>query len=303
MSYGITTELTELIGLQRLVQKGPADVSGRAKQQGGHVSPWRGRGMDFSEVRSYQAGDDIRHMEWRVTARTGKPHVKLYQEERERPVILLIDFNPSMYFGTRVAFKSVIAARLAAILAWTVVSRGDCVGGLLFSADTHREFMPRGRKAGVLPFLAALSLYTQARPAPNADLRRRLSDPLQRVRRVVRPGSLLIVISDCYSMDKESESLLSRLRLHNDVLVYHLCDPLELSPPAPGCYPITDGIKDRVLDTSEPAENAGYRRYCDQRILEVQAPLKRLQIPYVQVTALHDLSLLVRQTFLRRSHG
>ncbi len=112
MTKGVTAELSELIALQRYAQKAHYYPVGRAaKGSGHHLSKLRGRGMDFSEVRNYQAGDEIRHMEWRVTARTGKPHIKLYQEERERPVVLVIDFNPSMYFGTRLAFKSVVAAQ------------------------------------------------------------------------------------------------------------------------------------------------------------------------------------------------
>ena len=155
MTYGVTAELNELIALQRYAQIGHYRPKGRSLRAGQHLSKLRGRGMDFAEVRHYQAGDEIRHMEWRVTARTGRPHVKLYQEERERPVIILADFSPSMYFGTRLAFKSVVAARLAALLAWTVVKQGDRVGGLLFSAFKHlvsiltpyRKSRPNHKKA------------------------------------------------------------------------------------------------------------------------------------------------------------
>ena len=304
MTDGVTTELRELIALQRYAQAGHFRSEGRALRSGGHLSKLRGRGMDFSEVRNYQAGDEIRHMEWRVTARTGKPHVKLYQEERERPVIILIDFNPSMYFGTRLAFKSVVAARLAAILAWTVVKQGDRVGGFLFSALTHNEFTPRGRESGVLPFLAALSNYTHELPQPTPQLQNRsLSYALQRVRRVVRPGSILVLISDFYNMDQDSEQHLSRLRSHNDVLAYHLCDPLEIAPPKPQQYAITDGQQEIFLDMTAGSVRGAYLHYCEQRIATLQAQLRRLQIQYVQVTAENDLPLLVRQTFPRRVSG
>ena len=113
MVDGVVAKLDELIGLRRYAQSVQYQPEGRALRSGNHISKLRGRGMDFSEVRNYQAGDEIRHMEWRVTARTGRPHVKIYQEERERPVVILADFNPSMIFGTRIAFKSVVAARLA----------------------------------------------------------------------------------------------------------------------------------------------------------------------------------------------
>ena len=302
MADGITAELAELIALQRYAQAGFSRPASNALRAGDCLSKLRGRGMDFAEVRNYQAGDEIRHMEWRVTARTGRPHIKLYQEERERPIIILMDFNPSMYFGTRLAFKSVVAARLAAILAWTAIKQGDRVGGLLFSASTHNEFTPRGRKAGVLPFLAALSHYTsQFSEQHLLPQGRSLSVALQRVRRVVKPGSTLVLLSDFYNMDKDSERHLSRLRSHNNVLAYHLCDPLELSPPKPQQYAITDGQQEMMLDTSIHRVGDAYQHYCEQRIAAIRLQLQLLQIQYVQVTAETDLPLLVRQTMPRRT--
>ncbi len=306
MTDGVTTELTELISLRRYAERGSYRSQGRSSSYGLRLSKLRGRGMDFAEVRNYQAGDEIRHMEWRVTARTGKPHIKIYEEERERPVIILADFNPSVYFGTRIAFKSVVLARLAAILAWSVVVEGDRVGGLLFSRATHHEFLPRSREFGVLPFLAALSQYTQELPpssAQGSNEKSSLSYALQRLRRVVKPGSMIVLISDFYSMDKESEPLLSRLCSHNDIMAYQLCDPLEIAPPEPAQYAITDGQQELLLDTTAKSITDAYSYYCEQRQQNLQRIFHRLQIPYIQVTAETNLALLVRQTFLRRYHG
>ena len=304
MTEGVTTELTELIALRRHAQMVGYRPKGRAASAGNHLSKLRGRGMHFSEVRNYQAGDEIRHMEWRVTARTGRPHIKLYEEERERPVVILGDFNPSMYFGTRIAFKSVVAARLAALLAWTVIKQGDRLGGFLYSQETHHEFTPRGRDLSVLPFLAALSQYTQAIPPPSTESNNRsLSYALQRVQRVTKPGSILVLISDFYTLDKDCEQHLSRLRSHSDLLAYHLCDPLEIAPPKPQQYAITDGRQEMLMDTRVNAINQAYHHYCDDRVATLQTQMQRLQSPYVQVTAATDLPRLVRQTFLRRAHG
>lgn len=303
MTDGIVATLPELIALQRLTQSvryrtAPA----RANTLGAQRSKSRGRGMDFTDVRNYQAGDEIRHMEWRVTARTGRPHIKLYEEERERPVVILVDFNPSMYFGTRVAFKSLVAAKLASLIAWTASAAGDRVGGFLCSSTTHHEFTPKNRDAGVLPLLAALAHYT-SNPEPHAHNPRPLSDALLRLRRVAKPGHLLVLISDFYTLDDTCEQHFNRLQSHNDVLAYHLCDPLELAPPTPGLYPVTDGTQVQCIDALTHAARTHYQHACDARMQSLQGLFKRTQTPLIQVTAQHDLPLLVYQTFPRRVHG
>jgi uncharacterized protein (DUF58 family) len=305
MTDGVIAELSDLIALQRMAGIMRAHPNAGAVRTGNHLSRLRGRGMDFSEARNYQAGDEIRHMEWRVTARTGRPHVKIYQEERERPVVILTDFNPSMYFGTRVAFKSVVAARLAALIAWTAAKQGDRIGGIVFSAVAHHEFNPRTRQAGVLPLLAALSHYTRehnphSKRMPDA---RSLNHALLRMRRVAKPGSTLVLISDFYNMDPDTEQHLSRLRRHNDILAYHICDPLELAPPKPAEYAITNGQQEIVLDTTLDAVRFSWQFYCDQRLTDLQEQFRRLHTQYLQVTALADLPQLVRQTFPRRHCG
>lgn len=304
MMNGVTAELTELIALKRYAQMGRNRMKSGAVNGGAHLSKFRGRGMDFSEVRNYQAGDEIRHMEWRVTARTGRPHIKLFQEERERPVLIVADFNPSMYFGTRLAFKSVIAARIAAMLAWKVVTEGDRVGGVLFSATSHHEFIPRSRDVGVLPFLAGLSEYTQAFSTQMQQTEAKtLSYALQRVRRVAKPGSTIVIVSDFYNVDSDSEQHLSRLCLHNNVLAYHICDPLEISPPKPNQYAITNGHQEIFLDTRMNDVRNTYTQYCGQRMAALQAQMRRLQIQCVQVTPECDIALLLRQTFPWRKNG
>jgi len=303
MTNGVTVELKELIALQRYVQKGRSQPNGFCSTSGRHLSKLRGRGMDFAEVRNYQAGDEIRHMEWRITARTGRPHIKLYQEEREQPVVILVDFSSSMFFGTRMAFKSVVAARLAALLAWTVMKQGDKVGGLLFSKDGHNEFTPRSREIGVLPLLAGLSGYANVyneKTIDTTDEKKALRYALQRVRRVLRPGSTLVLISDFYNLDEEVEKHLSRLMNHNNILAYHICDALELAPPKPRPYAITDGQKSILLDTSVSAVNKAYQRYCETRMRSIEQQLEQLHIRHVKVTTDADLPLIVRQSFPKK---
>ena len=152
-------DLPDLIALRGQARR--LDLAPRglvlATRAGGHLSRFRGRGMEFDESRRYQPGDDPRHMDWRVTARAGAPHVKLFREERERPVWLLVDLGPSMRFGTRVAFKSAVAAQAAALLGWAAVERGDRVGGLIFDETRRLERRPAARSSGLLPLLEGLA--------------------------------------------------------------------------------------------------------------------------------------------------
>ena len=304
MTEGVISELKELIALKRFAKRTHYKPAGRAAGAGNYLSRLRGRGMDFSEVRNYQAGDEIRHMEWRVTARTGRPHIKVYQEERERPVVLVVDFNPSMYFGTRRAFKSVVATQIAALIAWTAMKQGDRVGALLYSAYEHHEFTPKARESGVLPLLASLSHYSrQIHECTNLKPSILMSDELLRLRRVTKPGSILILISDFYQMDQECVKHLTRLCAHNDVLAYHICDALELAPPAPAVYAISNGQQEILLDTGSSKVRNDYQAWCDERWLHLQSQLKRLQIQYTQVSAEDDLAQVVRRTFPRRQRG
>ena len=126
------------------------------------TSKFQGRGIDFSEVRVYQPGDDVRTIDWRVTARTQTAHTKLFQEEKERPVLILADQSTSMYFGSQVTFKSVLAARTAALIGWTMLERGDRVGGIVFSEHGHREVRPRRNKHALLRLLNELNDFNHA---------------------------------------------------------------------------------------------------------------------------------------------
>ncbi len=304
MNDGIVTDLAELIAYQRYAPDVRYRPPAFAAHSGPHGSKWRGRGMDFTEARHYQAGDDIRHMEWRVTARTGRPHVKIYQEERERPLVLFVDFNPSMYFGTRVAFKSVIAARLAAILAWTAAKQGDRVGGFLLSTRGHEIRMPQASTAGVLPLLSGLSQHTQqtlaSLPAAKPTY---FSDALTALQRLIKPGSLVVLISDFYGLHENCSAQLTHLSRYHDVLAYHVCDPIECAPPKPGRYALSDGVKDFLLDTSIDKVRFHYQFQCEERLRTIQESLARKSIQYSQVLPSTNLALKVQQTLVRRSRG
>jgi uncharacterized protein (DUF58 family) len=281
---GSSIDLESLIGLRQ--EAGRLDIAPRGKvlstRSGGHLSRFRGRGMEFDESRVYQPGGDPRNMDWRVTARAGRPHVKLYREERERPVWLLVDIGPSMRFGSRVAFKSVIAARAAALLAWATADKGDRVGGLIFDETRHFEARPLARTRGLLPLLNALSedpIPGEMGGYPG------LSAAAQHLARLVHPGSMVVLLSDFAGLTPADGAWLARLSCGNELLLIHIFDPLEVAAPPAGRYPVTDGELQGVLDTAD----ASLRKRWSQRFADHLALLE-------EMSRLHRLHLISLRT-------
>lgn len=264
---GIHLTAAELIALRPRCHalRLPMRQAAASSLAGAYRSRFRGRGVDFVESRNYQPGDDIRNMDWRVTARTGRAHTKVFQEERERPVLVVLDAGPSLYFGTRRQLKSVAAGQLAAAIAWSAVRRGDRIGGFLFAPGRHLEIRPAGGRRGAMRMIQGLVDWLEpgaaARPedaGPEEAGPEPLSLALERVRHAVRPGSLVIVISDFFSLDEDSNRHLSRLRQHNDVIACQVLDAAEHELP-PGRYPISDGEQAAVLDMGLPGSRKRYQ--------------------------------------------
>lgn len=207
-------------------------------QFGANRSVFRGRGMEFDEARIYQPGDDVRSIDWRVTARTGKMHTKLFHEERERPVLILTDLRSSMRFGTRVQFKSVLAATIAAELAWVGIDGGDRVGGFILLPQAVRSFPATRNTSAMLRLLKGLSEGTEAQedsavdtPAARdgAPVEMPLHAAVERLRHVSRPGTLVFIISDFADFDERTERAIKRLSMHahvTNVLVYDQLDTM-----------------------------------------------------------------------------
>lgn len=238
---------------------------------GGYRALFRGRGMDFDELRGYQPGDDVRSIHWPVTARTGRTHTKLYREERERSIFLLIDLRRSMFFGTRKAFKSVAAARIAALLAWAAAEGGDRVGGLILNEAGCVLLRPLSGRRGVLRLLRALVERHEPMDR-DAEAAADLATALQRLQSAMHPGAMLFLVSDFYELSAATEPHLARLARHNDVLGAFVYDPLEAEPPPAGRYPVTDGERTAEIDAGDAAYCADHRaqfRARNERVVEV----------------------------------
>ena len=274
-----------LISLHRQAESLSLKVVKIRSQQGGHyLSPFKGRGMEFDEVRPYQPGDDVRTLDWRVTARTGKPHTKLFREERERSVLIWVDYRAPMFFATRGCFKSVMAARAAALLSWSAIHHGDRLGGLIFSEAQHEEIRPQQGKRGVLHFIQSLVTHTawERRSQDMADREEVALQSLIRLRRVARSGSLVFLISDFRSMGVQAESHLAKLARHSDVVMLFIHDPLEQRLPPAGLYRVSDGLsRETTLDTGDPGRRKAYQEKFDLRQAKLQRLCRRYGIYYM----------------------
>lgn len=258
-----------LIKLRLQANQLPLD-SGKihAKQGGAYMSAFKGRGMEFDESRIYQAGDDIRNMDWRVTARTNTPHTKVFREERERPVLLWLDLSASMMFATRKKFKSVIACEIASLIAWSAAKNNDRIGGLIFSENEHVEMKPRRGKTAVLDFIGRCSRHSSwtvsAETGSDATLNK--ASAVSRLRKVTHPGSLVFMISDFRDMDKKAFAHVQNIARNSDIIMVNISDPIEAELPASGSYKLTDGKNELQIQTSSrKTRDAYHQRYLSHR--------------------------------------
>jgi uncharacterized protein (DUF58 family) len=277
----------------------------RALTSGGYLSPFKGRGMEFDEVRPYTQGDDVRSIDWRVTARSGKPHTKLFREERERAVLLWVDLRSAMFFATRGAFKAVRAAQAAALLGWSTLHHGDRLGALIFDEHHHDELRP---KRGQPPFMHVLRRLA-AHPAwHNAEHRSdersaaaALYQSLLRLRRVAQPGSLIILLSDFAAFDAQAAAHVTQLARHNDVILISIHDPLEAELPPAGRYRVGDGRRILGVESGDPQRRERYRRRFAERQGELQHLCRAHGITLLSLsTADEPLAVLQRGLGARR---
>ncbi len=263
-----------------------------ARQGGAYLSSFKGRGMEYDESRLYLPGDDIRNMDWRVTARTGNAHTKVFREERERPVLLWLDLGPSMMFATRHAYKSVIACEIAALLAWSAADHNDRLGGLVFAGEAHSEIRPRRGKQAVLDLFGRIAHH----PAwQQAGAHNDMQAAVRRLRKVARPGSLVFMISDFRDFDDSTEQQLASISRHCDVILIPVSDPLETNLPERGQYRISDGIRRLQLDTGNKAFRLRYRQRYQQRIERLQQHCRQHRNYLMPISTTDDVLASLQQ--------
>ena len=236
----------------------------RGRKSGHFISNLKGRGMEYDESRLYQAGDDIRHIDWRVTARTGNTHTKLFREERDHPVYIAFDLNPRMFFATKGVFKVVQAARIAALVAWRAQQGGDRVSGQVF---TPAKYLKSPLGSGPSSVAKCLKLISDTSKSAHENREKRtksnFTDNVERLRNLIPPGSSIFLISDFHDLKEESQNMLSQIAVRCDMIIVKVSDPFEENLPDlkfPG--KVTDGADNQVtIETMSPLARSRYREH------------------------------------------
>ncbi|MFA5983660.1 MAG: DUF58 domain-containing protein [Methylococcaceae bacterium] len=254
-----------------------------AQEGGAYVSRLKGRGMEFDEARLYQPGDDIRSIDWKVTARSGKTHTKLFREEREKPVFISVDYRLNMHFATRGVFKSVLAAKLAGLLAWGAQYQGDRIGGQIFSDFECTELKPQNGKHAVLRFLNALVKAQASTGSPIS-----FEHVLARLVQHTRPGSQIYIISDFRGINPKAELFLARIAQHCQVNLLMVYDPLEQALPTQGRYRFTDTMRDVVVDAADQKKLSDYHQRFVKHQQTVQTLAKKLGLGFIECSTIDD---------------
>ena len=269
---------------------------------GRHASRLRGRGLNFEEIRRYLPGDDIRQMDWKVTARTKRPHVRIYTEERGRDVLLVVDQRLSMFFGSRTNFKSVTAAEVAALAAWRVIASKDRVSAIVFGDGDLTVVPGGGSSAQVMRILNAVlvrnhGLGIDRGIVPGTAM---LNAALGRAERLVKHDALVVVVSDGQGADEETNGILSRIAAHNDVAVALIHDPLEVELPDAGPRVFASGGLQLEVDTSAAALRHGFEQDFQERLARAKRFLIQREVPLFPIRTDEDAAKQIRRLLGQR---
>ncbi|MDD1979088.1 DUF58 domain-containing protein [Pseudomonas tussilaginis] len=270
---------------------------------GNHASRLRGRGLSFDELRRYIPGDDLRHLDWRASLRYGKPFVRTFTEERDRPTLLLVDQRMSMFFGSQHSFKSVVAAELAALSAWIAFHAGDRVGGLVFDDQGVKHIRPLRSRARVEALCAAVIRSNQKLSATAADAEsaNQLDVVLRNCIAEAGHDSLVCIISDFSGVSTQTLQLLRQLSAHNDVIAMQVYDPIALDVPQQGRLTVTQGQLQVELEVARRQVNRPLEQFLSGRLRSVAELLRRSQVPLMMISTGEEPLLQLRRELGRLS--
>ncbi len=296
---GVYVSLDDLIALEyhgRKVSFLPHQPV-RSLLSGRFASRMRGRGLNFEEIRDYRPGDDVRSIDWKVTARLQKPHIRVFNEERDRQTLLVVDQRLSMFFGSRRAMKSVTAAEAAAIGAWRVLGAGDRIGAIVFDDRELTEFRARRSRSTVLQILTAIVARNQAlgvgrglSASPSM-----LNNALQQAQRRALHDAVVIIISDFDGADDDTRKMVGAMARHNDVVALLVHDPLQSDLPASASMTVTDGELQIHLEVGRESVRKSILEASQARLKTVFAWTPELGVPVLPLSAAEDTAQQLRR--------
>jgi uncharacterized protein (DUF58 family) len=270
---------------------------------GNHASRLRGRGLNFDELRRYQPGDDLRHLDWRASLRTGKPVIRTFTEERDRPALIVVDQRMSMFFGSVRSFKSAAAAELGALAAWMVFNAGDRVGGLVFNDERIDSVAPLRSRKRVETLCSRIVEQNAALSASNPDHEAdgQLDKVLQQCLALAGHDHLICIVSDFAGAGDRTLQLMQQLSAHNDVIALQVYDPLALNVPDTGHLMVTQGQLQVELAVQKRQVRQPLGDFLGGRLKDVASLLRRSQVPLLMIsTALPALDQLRDELGRRR---
>ena len=295
---GISVSMEELIGVRSLISEQQLRRIQRrsSNHSGAREARIRGRGMEYEETRAYVSGDDVRTMDWRVMARTGEAHTKIFSEERERRFLLAVDLSPGMYFGTRYAFKSRAASLAAAHLGWLANLSGARTGGVIVTPSRQIEVKPDKTRSGLMAVFHHLENASQI-SLPPSDTASRLNILLKELKRVAPAGSIISLISDFLAINEVTVELISGICRHCDLNLFWVHDQTETEPWLDGYYPVLAGDSSFDIEvSSRHSENLPQKLQLHHKS-KIDSLVTGLNRPIYSISANHEVSAQIRQQF------
>jgi uncharacterized protein (DUF58 family) len=242
--------------------------------------------MEFEEIRSYTYGDDIRDIDWRVTARKQVPYTKLYAEEKDREVYVLLDFSPQMLFGTKKELKSVTAAKIAARIGWHCLENKDRFGCLLFSAGKPVLIKAQNSQANMMFIFQKIAwLSKRVIKSPNSTPLFPFEKALQLLLQSIKHRAIIFIISDFGTLSDETRSSLVLLSKKADITCVNVFDCLEQNPPISGEYMVQQGDKRLVFSSENDVYKKEYTRYFTDKRNKLKNFCRQLHLHYIEETA------------------
>jgi len=269
-------------------------------QTGQHMSRFKGRGMEFAEVRVYQPGDDVRSIDWRVTARRQTPHTKIFNEERERPLLVVCDQSQSQFFGSQYTFKSVRAAEVAALFSWTALEHNDRVGGIVFSERGHREVKPARNRKSIMKLLSFINDFNQNLSIlpPTKEQNFSFNDAMNETIRLAKPGTMIVIISDFLHLSEETEKQFSKLSKHNELIMVRTYDPIEEDLPPPGFYPVSNGTETIVINSQSKESRKNYQAWASEHKEKLKALSRKFKATYFELSTHEDTTQALQRVLI-----